>query len=68
MYQPKIRDDLIKRLYQVAKFHDVPMTRMINEIMEIGLGRFELRAIEIKEIPLGYWSDDNKGGEIWEKK
>lgn len=69
MYQPKIRDDLIRRIYRAAKEQDVPMTRLINEIVEIGLGRFELRAIEINDALLDYLqSDKNKGGDAWQKK
>ncbi|RJR45233.1 MAG: hypothetical protein C4576_12345 [Desulfobacteraceae bacterium] len=37
MYSPKIRDDLIPRIYHVAKGAKVPMTRWVNQILERAL-------------------------------
>lgn len=37
MYQPKIRDDLIPRLYHLAKALKIPMTRLVNHIIELGI-------------------------------
>lgn len=37
MYSPKIQDDLIPRIYQVAKRAKVPMTRWVNQILERAL-------------------------------
>mgnify|MGYP001611670262 CR=1 FL=1 len=34
MYSPKIHDDLIPRIYQVAKRAKMPMTRWVNQILE----------------------------------
>ena len=34
MYQPKIRDDLIRRLYHLAKCWDVSMTALVNVLLE----------------------------------
>ena len=41
MYQPKIRDDLIRRLYQLAKTMDVPMTQLASVLMEFGIKMLE---------------------------
>ncbi len=41
MYQPKIRDDLIRRLYQLAKTMDVPMTQLASVLMEFGIKTLE---------------------------
>ena len=37
MYSPKIHDDLIPRIYQVAKRAKMPMTRWVNQILEQAL-------------------------------
>lgn len=37
MYSPKIRDDLIPRIYRVAKGAKVPMTRWVNQVLERAL-------------------------------
>jgi hypothetical protein len=41
MYQPKIRDDLIPRLYRLAKALNIPMTRLVNHILEHGIVGFQ---------------------------
>ena len=33
MYSPKIKEDLIPRLYRKAKVLDVPMTKLVDEII-----------------------------------
>ena len=37
MYSPKIRSDLVPRIYHVAKDADVPMTVWVNEVVERAL-------------------------------
>ncbi len=37
MYSPKIQEDLIPRIYQVAKRAKMPMTRWVNQILERAL-------------------------------
>ncbi len=37
MYSPKIHDDLIPRIYHVAKRAKIPMTRWVNQILERAL-------------------------------
>ena len=41
MYQPKIRDDLIRRLYQLGKTMDVPMTQLASVLMEFSIKTLE---------------------------
>ncbi len=41
MYQPKLRDDLIPRLYRLGKALDVPMTGIANVLLELGIKRLE---------------------------
>ena len=41
MYRPKIRDDLVPRLYRLGKVLDVPMTGIANVLMELGIKRLE---------------------------
>jgi hypothetical protein len=49
MYQPKIRDDLIPRLYRLAKALHIPMTRLVNHILEHGIIRVEEGAENVRE-------------------
>jgi len=41
MYSPKIRDDLIPKIYQAAKKAEVPMTVWVNEAIEEALSNRE---------------------------
>jgi hypothetical protein len=41
MYTPKIREDLIPRLYRAAKARKIPMTRLVSEIVAVALAHFE---------------------------
>jgi len=52
MYSPKIREDYVPILYRLSKLKGVPMTRLVNGIIEDYLddlekGVRELRAREI---------------------
>jgi len=33
MYSPKIKEDLIPYIYQIAKKRQIPMTRVVDEII-----------------------------------
>lgn len=46
MYQPKIRDDLIKRLYETAKAQKIPMTKLVNKLLESSLTNIDTEAKE----------------------
>ena len=41
MYTPKIREDLIPRLYLAAKARRIPMTRLVSEIVAAALAQCE---------------------------
>jgi hypothetical protein len=41
MYSPKIREDLIPKIYQAAKKADVPMTVWVNEAIEEALSNWQ---------------------------
>jgi hypothetical protein len=46
MYSPKIREDLVPKIYQVAKAKKIKMTTLVNRILEKALNggdRFETR-------------------------
>jgi len=41
MYTPKIREDLIPRLYRAAKARKVPMTKLVTTLVETALMQVE---------------------------
>jgi hypothetical protein len=41
MYSPKIDEELIPRLYRLRKLKRVPMTRLVNGILEKALPEME---------------------------
>ena len=51
-YTPKIRQDLIPILYHLAKRKRIPMTRLLNQIVENYLHQMEgaLREMKAREI------------------
>ena len=49
LYQPKIADDHIRKLYQWAKRLQMPMTRLINALLEHALGRLEQGVENVSE-------------------
>ena len=51
MYQPKIRDDLIPRLYRLGKALDVPMTGIANVLLELGIKRLEATLVQMGYTP-----------------
>lgn len=48
MYQPKIGDDLIHRLYHLAKARGIPITHLVNEILGTALDKIE-ETVEVNE-------------------
>lgn len=50
MYQPRIRDDLIPRLYRLAQALNIPMTRLVNNILEQGIVRVEQGAEHVSDL------------------
>lgn len=39
MYSPRIAEDLIPALYRIAKAREMPMTRLVDEILRKELGK-----------------------------
>ena len=49
MYQPKIADEHIRQLYQWAKRLGIPMTRLVNQLLEHGIARLEQGVEQVRE-------------------
>ena len=49
MYQPKIADEHIRKLYQWAKRLEIPMTRLVNRLLAHGLTRLEQGVENVNE-------------------
>jgi hypothetical protein len=64
MYSPRISEDLIPRLYQSAKAKRIPMTALVNRILEKALNGGD--GLEAREIgPNGKGppdTEENDGG------
>ncbi len=41
MYSPKIDEELIPRIYRLGKLKKMPMTRLVNEILQRRLSEME---------------------------
>ena len=41
MYSPKVPEQLIPRLYQLAKNRRIPMTRLVAQLIQLGLTHLE---------------------------
>ncbi len=53
MYSPKIRENLIPRLYRLARAGEVPMTRLVNQLLEQGIAELEQRGEAVSESTRG---------------
>ena len=42
MYSPKIRDDLIPKIYQLGKATKKPMTQVVDTILRTYLGKLDM--------------------------
>ena len=62
MYSPKIREDLIARLYLLAKADAVPMTRLVNRFLEQGIAALEHAGETISEPPRGAYQRRQQRG------
>jgi hypothetical protein len=49
LYQPKIADEQIRQLYQWAKRLQIPMTRLLNALIEHALVRLDQGAEQVSE-------------------
>ena len=41
MYSPKIDEEIIPRIYRMGKLMKMPMTRLVNKILQRGLSDLE---------------------------
>jgi len=51
LYQPQIKDEHIRQLYQWAKRLEMPMTRLVNALLAHGLARLEQGVEHVSEPP-----------------
>ena len=49
MYSPKISQDLIPKLYRLAKAGNIPMTELVNQLITEGIARLEQAAENVNE-------------------
>ena len=67
MYQPKIRDDLIPRLYHLAQARGIPMTRLVSQLVEAALEKLEQGVEQVHDPPSEEYQSTSqprmKGGE-----
>jgi peptide subunit release factor RF-3 len=49
MYSPKISEDLIPKIYRVAKATRMPMTKLVNQILRETLDKIEV-ITEVEEV------------------
>ena len=54
MYSPKIDENLILRLYRVARARGVPMTVLVNKILKRSLAYLEKREAMKKQLKLPF--------------
>ena len=51
LYQPQIKDEHIRQLYQWAKRLEMPMTRLVNALLAHGLTRLEQGVENVNDPP-----------------
>lgn len=49
MYSPKISEELIPKLYRIAKAKKIPMTRLVNQIIEDAIKDIQVESEIIEE-------------------
>ena len=49
MYQPKIADEHIRKLYRLAKALNMPMTHLVNRLLDHGIARLEQGVENVSE-------------------
>jgi hypothetical protein len=58
MYSPKIDEALIPRLYRLRKLKKIPMTRLVNGILEKALSEMEKEGSDVS--PSGSLADKER--------
>lgn len=77
MYSPKIDEELIPRLYRVAKARGVPMTQLVNKILKRSLAYLEKKELMKNQLNLPFKEGSKveqemkmakqlKGGDLYE--
>ena len=66
MYSPRISEKLIPKIYNVAKAKGIPMTRVVDEILNDALSKIEIETVpcEVKVSKVRYrikGKDDSNG-------
>ena len=61
MYSPKVREDLVPRLYRAAKACRMPMTRLVAAFVEAGLARLETEATDSNDPRTQRHSEQTEG-------
>jgi hypothetical protein len=51
LYQPQITDEHIRQLYQWAKRLQMPMTRLVNALLDHALTRLEQGVENVSDLP-----------------
>jgi len=49
MYSPRIREDLIRPLYRLAKARGIPMTRLVSDIVAAALAAVQVEEVAVVE-------------------
>jgi len=49
IYSPRIREDLIRPLYRLAKARGVPMTRLVSDIVAAALATVQVEEFAVVE-------------------
>jgi hypothetical protein len=56
LYQPKIADEHIRQLYRWAKRLQIPMTHLLNTLIEHALARLEQGIEQVSDPPVKTYS------------
>lgn len=62
MYSPKINEELIPRLYRLRKLKKIPMTRLVNGILENALLELEKEEPETANTSANSRDDQSANG------
>jgi len=57
MYQPEIADEHVQKLYRLAKMLNMPMTRLVNQLLEHGMARLEQGVENVSEPVSGAYEE-----------
>jgi len=52
MYSPKIKEELIPKIYKIAKIRGIRMTALVNEILGEALKKMEAKEFESMDLKL----------------